>query len=355
MALSLFFGIRTLNKKHSLDSSLFILSLCLFSHIRYENPLIAAILGGFVLMNTKEKKKFLLRWEFALIFGSISLHLWQRILTPSMLKQPGTQALFSIGNLIENLKNMAGSLIQDNVPFNPVFTILFFPAALVLLIHPQFLKIRSTSILLLLSIIIPTLFNLTALGGIYSHPASMRYYFPLAIGSSLLVPWVFSKLFNFKINHLAILAGTNWILFSISPTHYDYINTLELNRDLHQLYDFVEKQNSKRILVIYDRPVQLTSIGYGGITFERAKRELRSIHEELNNGLYDHVFAFESSTYTLQETRWTVPEHGFKEIRHFQQHGDSVMFISELDKNFKIESLLLNNQSNDFNEVNQDK
>ena len=265
-----------------------------------------------------------------MLVGSLCLHVWQRLLTSEALQAPPGKSVFSLENLIDNTKIVAHSIFQLDLPFNPVATLLILPVAGLALFHPRFAKHRRVSILLTIGVGGSTLFTLSSLSGLYNTPTNTRYFFPMAIGGLVLIPLFAVLHFKVKSAYLLIIAFVNWAAFGLDASHYTFLNTLTLVRDIRFLNHFVKDQKSKRILIVYDRPVQFTALGYGAITLNRAQTEFSSIQQELRNRLYDHVFVFEESTYSDQKRRWSADEKLFTPITHYQQFGNHVMYISEL-------------------------
>jgi hypothetical protein len=110
------------------------------------------------------------------------------------------------------------------------------------------------------------------------------------------------------------------------------INTLTLNRDLHRLFEFIENQHTKRILIIYDRPVEFVALGYGAYSVAKGKAEIKDISEKLNNGLYDAVYYFEESTFSERKNAWGTNSGLFTELSYYQQFGDHVMTVYQLKR-----------------------
>ncbi len=328
--LSMWVGVLTLRNPNDRMISFFILTLTLFSHVRYEGPLIAAALGLFVLLNVPQKLKFIFRWESYLLVGSLCLHVWQRILTADALQSPPGKSVFSIENLIDNTKTLVSSIFVIDLPFNPVFTLLSVPVAAIAVFHPRFVKYRKTAWFLILGIGFSTLFTLSSLSGIYNTPTNTRYFFPLAMGGLILIPLLALIHFKPRPGLMLAFAFANWAAFGLDASHYAFLNTLTLVRDVRYINHFVKEQHTKRMLIVYDRPVQITALGYGAMTLKRAQDEFKSISQELHNGLYDHVYIFEESTYATEKQRWTADEKLFKPVTFYQQFSNHVMYVSEL-------------------------
>jgi hypothetical protein len=79
-------------------------------------------------------------------------------------------------------------------------------------------------------------------------------------------------------------------------------------------------QPDDRILVIYDRPVQIVAAGYGGVDFDYARNNAAQITSELKNGLFREVLV----------------------LQHANLHDGQVATSEVLPANMKLEKLFAN-------------
>ena len=310
--------------------SCFLLTLVAFSHIRYENPLLAGIMILMAAILSKKARLIFTRWEIWFWVATLSLHIWQRALTPNSFENAPDEAAFSLQHILQHLGVMVKGIFKFNLPYNSIATFTMIGAGIACIFYKKFRFGLAETWFCIIPLIIQMLIVLSHHAGVYDHPTQIRLFIPFAIATSLFAFTAIARYFPKAKGQLLLYSLISLVLFAPQAINTDFVNTLTLNRDIHFLVDFIEQKHTKRILIIYDRPVQFTSLGLGAMTIGTAKQDPKNIQDELKNGLYDHVYLFEETTYGEQDKTWGNSSTLFTKLAHYQQFGDHLMIIFEM-------------------------
>ena len=337
LSLSIYMGYEYLKKPSDrVLFRLFVSTLLVFSHIRYENPLIAIILILLIIFRTKTIKRTLNEPIFYLIPLSLGLHLWQRFLTIAEFQRFYRGPTLSLGFFPENINALFNSFTNTELLNN---NILVFIGSVCLLLSVfigiLFYKLKERWTILIISIpfFIQTFIILIHYGSLIYFPTQTRYFLPLFVFSSFAGTYLFYRLRLFIPPLLAVTLSFFMALFFLPKAAEGRVmNSLILNRDLKILKNLFAEQSSKRFVVVYERPVEFTAFGIGAISPDTAHHLIEQLQLDLKTGLFDSIFFVEFAKFGDENKTWasTIPQT--KVVKIYRQVDDTVGVIRELKR-----------------------
>ena len=289
----------------------------------------AVILGLWLLQNRAVAIEFVSnlfrRWEWFVLLASLSLSVWQRVLVPGHYENPPGVAPFSFGHFCEHLKIFFVSFSDWGLPYN--FILLGLGVLSVGLVFTRHRSLLWMTVPVCVQLIIAFSHH----AGQFDHPTQIRFFIPLALGSSL---WVALLLREFGIGSSRlrfVFAVLSVLVFLPTAVSDRFLNKLIINRDVQWMNAFVQKYDPKRILIIYERPVQFTALGYGSLDLPTAHKEFDSLQTDLTHGLYDHILLFEGAELGHENKMMAIESGKFREVDHFLQNDRMVVHAFEMN------------------------
>jgi hypothetical protein len=282
-------------------------TLLIFSYIRYESILFAGLMLLFLLASKCYNFKDILKrhsLKFFLIFYWPQV--LQRILSVGTYENPSDRGVFSFISLKEHLSLMTKSLVSFDslLPYNNIlnFLSLFFIIGIVCYIFKT-RKVNSKehafTLFLIIIGIINTLLFLSHHAGLYDHPTQARFFFYFCLLSGFSFVYIYKKVSLKNKQDLLLLSSFFFFLLYFSNSiEGRFMNKLVINRDLRFIYNFIDKQEEKNNLYIYDRPGQITALNKGAVNFQYAKENWSEIKENYKSRLFSNVYIISKERYT---------------------------------------------------------
>ena len=170
------------------------------------------------------------------------------------------------------------------------------------LLHRQFMAIALVVVACFLCV------HLSYYFGNCSHPASARMFVFYGIVLAV-TPVVFSYFYPKIVNSyvLMIIAVTSACLYHPIAVENRFSNTSTLIRETEAEMDFLKTVPNKNVIIVCDRPVDFTALGYGAITFTYANEHYNEINAEFNQHLYT-ILVMQRVGYT---TNWPLADNRF--------------------------------------------
>ena len=316
---------------------IFVSTLAVFSHIRYESVIIAIILVlGYYIWPLKRPQKSELT-SLALFMFLMIPHVWQRVFSAGKYENPEGIAVFSIANFLNNSKIFLSSLFDFSL-YLPHPTLLFSLGLLSFI--PFFIHAKRESLkpifILSIAILAHLLIILSHHAGQFNHPTQVRLFLPFSL--SLTVLFILAIIFKYKnISAQYALLGISlfaFLFYRPIATQEHFFNTLELNQALDRIYPFLENYQSKNILVIFDRPGQMTALEYGAVSEDFAQQNAGKIVRDYNNGLFEKVVIINERKYNDKRPLW-FEQRGWKTklVYFFQNTPEHFYEIREMLRN----------------------
>jgi hypothetical protein len=300
--------------KHDRYGTLFISTLAVFAHIRYESILIAMILIGFAFFKKKRLPKMVELFQGAL-FGFFMLpHFWQRILSQGKYENPQGVEVFSFSNFTDHLYQFATGFI-DFSGFLPYNTIVLW-LGLVCASYQVYLRFRGQLkdhyLVYGLCILAGVVVYLSHHAGVFTHPAQVRFFIPLTIFLSVSCALTFLQ-FKMRFKPMVYPLCCMGLLAFYHPVASEnrFLNTLTINRDLSWVYQVASNYTPSEVLFVYDRPGQLVAKGYGAVNFSYAKDNWKALTSDLDRGLYQRIIFIEKLPYKKSDKRGLASSNEF--------------------------------------------
>lgn len=275
-------------------------SVLMLAHVRYESILVFPIVTFFLLIFGNLKTAFLWRYKYfyALIPFLLSPIGLQRYLTQGQYENPtggpplAAEYFFKyFGRFIESQMD-----ITYRYPYPTIYLwlcYLFGFFSLILLATKKFkLPKEHQKAFLVISI------SFLALNTIYlahhfgdaMHPSQSRFFL-LWVGT-----WTLMPIFSWPViekwlrpSHLIGISLASFILYHPFAAENTFMKSLTLPRQQRWLSEFLQKYPNKRVLVVYERPVQMIASGYGAVDASYANNNSNVLLKELKNGLYRDI------------------------------------------------------------------
>ena len=299
---SIYLAILTLDPEKKHLDSLFYSTLAVFSSIRYESPAIALFILTIHLYKRKKIPEFILQSDSKLFLICLIPHFWLRNITAISFDNQAGIAVFSIGNLKSNGLTFWASIFTIEHSVSGI--------AFILGILGCFVSFSRKSLAAASVALFPVLFSVIFFGSYYAgditQPTQTRFFLPVIIGaaytSTKLIEAISEKI------QPSFLFCTITLLFISSfsySTQSKNLNSLYLYREMKIIYSYLEKQKLKNVIIIHNRPVQFTALGYGAFSHESFQQNYQSLKNELNNGLYEKIIIFDSEKFGKARNSFT--------------------------------------------------
>jgi len=264
-----------------------------FAHSRYESGVafalimfLLALLGYLQFEHfTKHTHIFILTPWFIL-----PLLLQRQLLGAQFENKTGDP--FGLEFVIPNFKFLLNTLVDYHrlLPYSTVLNDIalaclpFVFLGVIKLAAPaarQFLAIALVVVLAILGVYMSYYF------GNCKHPSSARFFVFLAIIAAML-PVAFCYFYPRIMNQyvLLTLAIVSAAIYHPIAAENRFTQTQTLMREVAEEYSYLEKLTNKNFLIITERPVNFTALGYGAVDFVYANKHHDEIMAEFHNHLY---------------------------------------------------------------------
>jgi hypothetical protein len=310
-----------LKKPSSVSLAFLLASLLVFSNIRYESIALLVLIP--VLLCRK------IRWENLkgcsyLIFAAPLLclpYIWQRIIRSEAYQNPPGVAVFSFDAAIKNLALFFKNLVDFNyyLPYAGFVTIASIIIFIYLLLEIFRKKIDLKNngfflFVLVVSVFVSALIIFSHFFGDYTHPSSARLFITLSLVFAL--GPVALRIFKPQIlsgTALLIISVASFLFYHPIAVEGRFINSLKGNRVTEQCINYLKKADDRNILVIAERPGQVTALGYGAVNFDYANKNEEQLLLEYGRHLFSKIVVLQEINYDSQKpTKETALNPVFK-------------------------------------------
>lgn len=277
-----------------------------FANIRYESVLFLPIMVAVIALCRKWTHDLTERVGWSILTVPVFLlpFFIQRALTPNSFENPAGVEPFSI----EHWWNHLGVLLVSQVDFLGVmlpYAALvnwFIPVALIAflwkwrqgLLESWSREQKVWTFALVTGFALSTSIFLAHHMGIYTHPTQARFFLLFSLAGALslvaLARWMPER---FTPGKVLVFACAAFLIYHPIAVQNRFINILTLNRETRHQMEFLERQPSKNILVVSDRPGQYSSLGYGAVDFPHLARNLGGFMNEFRRRLFQEIFVFQ--------------------------------------------------------------
>jgi hypothetical protein len=320
-------------------------SLLVLTNIRYESVAFLFVLPLLLVALRKIKWQHLKDCSWLLfVTPLLSLpYIWQRILTWGTHKSYYQTPTFSFAQMVQNLTTFFKNLIDFDyflpyAGFVSIISMLILAYLIVETIRKRILRQGYQRLFLIVLIVIFSVSSVIYFAyffGFYVHPSGARFFMILSvllalapIALRILKPHFLSG------TTLLIISSVCFLYYHPIAVEGRFINSLTLNRRTDHCIDFIEKLNSRNILIIDPRPGQYTAMGYGAVDFAYANEHRNEILTEAQRHLYSRIIVFQQISYdTEQPTEDTVLHQDYKlnPLYEIQVTAAEFLRISEVD------------------------
>jgi len=322
---------------------LLLTTLLIFSHVRNESVIVLPVFVAGLLAWRCVSWRQMVPW--ALVIGLFWLPIgWQRILMQGHYEAPKDVALLSPMHLAKNLPIFLHTFVDFNFRL-PYATAVHLLAVLIFLFVGALLVRRRLSfrapyqkhfcILVGTAFILTMLVYLCHFFGELDKPTQVRWMLLWAIFSALSLlllravrpSWISG-------GHLFVIALALFALYHPVAVANELMKEQVLPRQVSYCLDFLKaRPHRENLLVIDDRPGQLTAADYGAVSFGYANQHAEDLLGDLNQGLFAEILVFQKVEYADDqakkgqrlETPWKL-----EILDEAQMEGDAFLRISQV-------------------------
>ena len=280
-------------------------TLLMFSHIRYENIYLFALVITFVVILKACNKEFirrniqLLAWTPTLLLP----YIWQIYLSKSFLGDGVVSRAFGLDYLLANTKRFVNNQGDLSSVFDTTLSDFTVPTAAMLGILMLYLGFRrglrfdndANRHFFMFAIVangIHLLILLSFYFGDITLTHMQRIYLPVfsfLVLTPLLIPWLLAPWINTR--HIFVAAAALFILYlplSLYPQR-----TGLFYPDLEYQIGFLRSYNPRTTLVVTTRPVRLSALGFGAINFDYANQNKEMLINDIRAHSFTDVLTFQ--------------------------------------------------------------
>ena len=112
-----------------------------------------------------------------------------------------------------------------------------------------------------------------------------------------------------------------------------FIHSLKGNRITRHCIEYLDKADDRNILIIAERPGQVTALGYGAVNFAYANENKKNLLYEYDRHLYSKIVTLQEIKYDNQKpTKETAldPDFKLKTLYEIQISATEFLRISEV-------------------------
>lgn len=269
--------------------------LVCFASVRYES--IAAIPLMFAALCLFEGKAWLKRVplsSFVFAFVLIVPLFVQRYLTWGNFENPPGVKAFSFDHLMNHLPVFIHSFFLDPAGPYPILLHWLGVAGIVLSLK----KLREFDWLVLSYSSFLLCLLLSHHFGFANHPTQVRLFLPLTFALGLCAIYALTRLERFS-EPKAILA----IFLLLFLHHHQYAvgdplsTQLTMTREVRHLRTYLAKEDHQDDLFVYDRPGQLTALGFSAVSWTYWEEHRAELLAGLRNRLYQRILTIDRPRY----------------------------------------------------------
>ncbi len=282
-------------------------SVLIFSYVRNESVVILPIVIAGIFVFRYVTLSRIMPWMITITIFAQPI-LWQRILMQGHYENPPDVPLLSLAHLPNNFPALLHTFIDHRfmLPLATLlhdFAVVIFVFAIVLLItkrvawrapyQKHFVLIIGLSFAATMGVYLCHFF------GDMRLPTQIRWLLILAVLSSLSP--VFLRILRPHLIGGRVLLVVSIALFLIyHPVAIgnELLKTLTLPRAAVHQYEFLShRSHPENLLVIADRPGQLSAADYGAIGIQYANKHVTQLGSDLTRSLYSEVVVFQDCDY----------------------------------------------------------
>lgn len=295
-------------------------SIFCFSSVRYES---IVLLPLFLALHPRAIGQFGWKWIPCLLF-LVPLVI-QRVLTWGTFENPAGVPAFSFRHLVDHLPDFGKSFFWNTKGPYPVVLHWLGIVGLFLILKDGkkylFPLVYSLFLLVLL---------LSHHFGFAGHPTQVRLFLPLSFA---LVFLGLIPLRRWKMASPIFLVAYALLTFHhASYAISDPLTTqLTMTREVRHIRDFL-KQSHPNDLYVYDRPGQLSALGFSAISWHHFQQNREKYLEDVSRGLYQNLYFIDRPTYGT--VRPPVEHLKSLTVREHQLSPEEKLRISKFDSSY---------------------
>lgn len=171
--------------------------------------------------------------------------------------------------------------------------------------------------------------------GFSSRPANARFFMIISICFAIAPVVALGIHQRFHKSNLLIYVGlASFLIYHPRASEGEFSNALTLVRATVKVEQFIDQYRRGEALFITERPGQITALNHSAITLRRAKKESRKYLRKLEKGMYNKMIIIQKYKYAGSkpfEEKYDLREvFDLKLIKIFQYSGGSYVQISEV-------------------------
>jgi len=308
-ALSFVLLYRFLIRPTNENFGMLLIQLIMLSQVRYESIAYVALILGVLLTFRKITLEMITQNTSLLSVVPLFLlpMLIQRKLTPNTFENPPGVAPFAFSHFLKHGKELLEGMIffRPEYPYPSYLNLLAIVCLTFILIKvlPGVRKYWSSSQILFAgilagSVLLSLLIVLFHHFGVFAHPTQARLFLVFLAGLALM-PVVMRAVLpkHLPEKGLLVISLTSFVLYHPVASESRFTNSLTIVRETEEDYRYLKELNDPNILIVAERPGQLTVANYGAVGFGYANGNKDSIMDDLNRGLFSDVVIFQKCSY----------------------------------------------------------
>jgi hypothetical protein len=351
---ALFFGVLVVHsvlafirEQAPLRLALLWLHLCLFAEVRYESVLFMApvllVLFAFKLVRASTLQ------PYAFVYALTPLYLmpraWQSLLRGNVPEQdPGT-VTFSLGNFLANVREYFEPLWSPlrSYPAHSTVAIATGVLGTFVCLHVLFRRRRGVGKgpemrflgFLAAFMTVQAIVVFTYFWGRAQYPSAARLVIGVDTFFSFMAAWFLTTTLGRFRPWVAILLAAALFLAELPVAAQGrFLNRLTQTRESAATWDYFEKLDDPRILIVTDRPNHFTIMNYGAMSFEAARKDAY-LFTAWQRRLFSDVYVIQQiqlSTGTPLPGYELWTDRPFDVAFEFQNDADVLVRISRLSR-----------------------
>ncbi len=291
-----------------------VLNLALFANVRYEGSALL-LLGCLLLVATRVVKRPGLAgfgWLYSILPLLLLPRYWQSIAKADDSEQPLSTSLFGLGHFWQNTRDFLGVVLDPldvGAMHAPLVVALAIGGLLVLVVQGG-VRLRARAVTwhgLRVTLFVAAFFGaeivlcFSYFWGRPLHPASVRLFLWLDVGTALLAAWLLTWLGRWVTVPVAALGGRSagpvplaiaGALCTVAlPTASEarLTNSLTLTRQTAMVWRYLASLEERRILVLTDRPGMYTIHDFGALDITTLRNNRQPLFE-LSRRLFEDIY-----------------------------------------------------------------
>lgn len=308
-----------------------LLGLVCYATVRYESiaalPIFVAAL--FFFEGISWLKKIPLSTA-AVLCVMLALLVIQRLLGWGNFENPPGVAPFSFGHFVDHWPSFGQSFFLDGRGPYPILLHWLGVMGIVLGVK-QFGRYGWVAAAYLVFLFLLLLCHHF---GFANHPTQARLFLPLSFALSLSALYALSRMEEWG-DPRSFLA----IFFLLFVHHHQYavhdplMTELTMTREMRHLRTFLAEEPHAEDLFIYDRPGQLTAIGFSSVSWDYFEAHKAELMLNLRNHLYQKIIVIERVPYGGDPEKFGLIRAGYRlsPLRENQLTGTERLRLSRVD------------------------